>query len=945
MKVKYLLVAAALLIQIQLFAQSGRDVKGVIKDSIGVTLPGATVKLLTGKDSTALVTDANGAFTFPSVIVNQFSLVVQSIGYVPVKRRYILESGTAPFMLPVIILKSDVRMLGTVTITDVNPVKMKEDTVEFNAAAYKVRDGAPVEDVIRKLPGVDVDKDGNVTAQGKSITKVRVNGKDFFGGDVKTATRNLPADVVQNIQVIDDYGDQANITGVKTGEPEKVLNITIKPSKNYGYFGQASVGEGQDMIPGISNSQEGNRYVAQLNLFKFSGDRQIAVLGNLNNTNSNLFSFGGGPGGGGGPRGGGGPPGSNTNNANGITTARSLGLNYRDSWGKKVTVYGSYSFANNTVNTTSTTIQNNVSLQNPSTNNQSSVQQDDNLNHRFNFNIEYKPDTVNYFKITPSFAFAGITTDQNAANTLVNNKGTISDYTFTSYLHSTAPNFGGNVLYNHRFAKKGRNFSVNLGAGSYRINQYQNPVYTYIEGANNAPLNQFISTASRTDSVGTNVSYLEPIGKRSYIELTYGYKHQYTTADKSTDTLSAVGIRTNYALLTNSYDYTFTTNRFGLNYRFIDKKYNYTLGVVAQPSVLAGNSQTTGENKVTTFNVAPTARFIYNFSRNQSLSVNYNGTSQQPTYTQLQPVTDFSSASYPVRGNPDLKPEFNNVFSIRYNKFDFATGNVFFSNLSFTQSSNKIVANTITYPRVYAPDSKLAGAILTTYQNADSYYAVNGFYVFAKPWAKRKYNLFFPGNISYANNVSYIGNVDSASYALSTEKNIAKNLVVSQGVKFRINITDIVDAEASTTYAVNRTNNSLEQANINNNFSTLNLGINGKNYFFKDWTLSYDFTKQIYYGYTGSTNPNILNTYVERRFLKGNVGTLRFAVNDVFNQNTGYTTTSSGSYITQTNANRLGRYFLVSFVLRLQKFAGARPTGQGGPGGPPGGGPGGPPPF
>ncbi|RYD91609.1 MAG: hypothetical protein EOP54_22150, partial [Sphingobacteriales bacterium] len=551
----------------------------------------------------------------------------------------------------------------------------------------------------------------------------------------------------------------------------------------------------------------------------------------------------------------------------------------------------------------STTIQQNISLTNPSTNNQSSVQEDGNLNHRFNFNIEYKPDTVNYLKITPQFSYAGITTTQNAANLLVNNLDTISNYTFSSYLKSTAPNYGTNILFNHRFPKKGRNFSVNVGLGSYHIDQNQNPVYTYIDGARNAPANQFINTASRTDSVGTNLSYLEPIGKKSYIELTYGFKYQSTSADKITDTLvTNTEIRNNYALLTNNYDYIFTTNRFGLNYRFIDKKYNYTLGVVAQPTVLEGNSVLTGTNKVTTFNVAPTARFIYNFSRSQSLSVNYNGSSQQPGYTQLQPVTDFSNASYPVRGNADLKPEFNNVLSLRYNKFDFATGNVLFSNLSFTQSNDKIVANTINYPRTYAPDPKLAGTILTTYQNADGFYSANGFYVFSKPWAKRKYNLFFIGNATFNNNISYISNVDENTFAMATEKNIAKNLVLSQGTRFRVNVTDIIDAEASATYAINRTSNSIEQANINNKFSSLNLGINGKNYFFKDWTLSYDYSKQIYYGYTGATNPNILNTYVERRFLKGNVGTLRFAVNDVFNENTGYTSTASGSYITQTNA-------------------------------------------
>lgn len=942
MKLKYLLFALVLLIGTNVFSQTGRDVKGTVKDTAGVTLPGTTVKILTATDSTTTITDANGNFSFAGVKVNQFSLVFQSIGYEPLKRRFVLDNDTKPVVLTPVILRSATRMLGAVTISDVNPVKMKEDTVEFNTAAYKVRDGAPIEDVIKKLPGVDVDKDGNVTAQGKSVTKVRVNGKEFFGGDLKTATKNLPADIVQNIQVIDDYGDQANITGVKTGEPEKVLNITIKESKNHGYFGQATLGGGQDAIPGIAQDKEDTRYVAQANLFSFNGSRQIAVLGNLNNTNTNLFSFGGRPGGG--P--GGGPPGSNSGtNANGITTARSLGFNYRDSWGKKITVYGSYSFANNTVNTTSTTIQNNISLTNPSTSNQSSVQQDQNLNHRFTFNIEYKPDTINYLKITPTYSYAGITTNQTAANTLINNTETVSDYTFNSYLHSTSPNYGTNVLYNHRFARKGRNFSVNVGVGSYSISQYQNPVYNYIEGAANAPLSQFINTDSRTDSIGTNFSYLEPISSKSFIELTYGYKRAYTTADKATDTLTLAGDRSNYDLLSNSYNFTFVTNRFGLNYRFIDKKYNYTLGVVAVPTSLEGESPVSGTNRVNTFNIAPTARFIYNFSRNQSLSVNYNGSSQQPTYSELQPVTDFSNASYPIRGNADLKPEFNNTLSIRYNKFNFETGNVFFSNLSFTQTDNKIVAQTITYPRVFTADPKLAGTILTQYANADGYYSANGFYVFAKPWEKRKYNLFFIGNVTYNNNISYIGTADEASTELALQKNISKNLVLSQGVRFRVNITDVVDAEASTTYAVNRSNNSIEQANVNNKFSTLNLGLNGKNYFFKDWTLSYDFTKQIYYGYTGATNPNILNTYIERRFLKGNVGTLRFAVNDVFNQNTGYTSTQSGSYITQVNSNRLGRYAMLTFILRLQNFAGSKPNGQGGPGGPMGGGPGGPPPF
>lgn len=934
MRYSYLLITLALLLSLKSYAQTGRQVSGTVQDSTGTTLSGTAVKLLTDKDSLNVITDAKGGFIFKSVSVNQFSLVLQSIGYQSLKRRFILDNDTKAVVLQPITLKSSTYMLNTVTISAVNPIRLKEDTVEYNANAYKVRDNAPVEDVLKKLPGIDVDKDGNVTAQGKSVTKVRVNGKDFFNGDVKTATQNIPANIVQNIQVIDDYGDQANLTGVKTGEPDKVLNITIKESKNYGYFGQASVGGGKDAIPGIANSDEGNRYVAQANLFSFSGDRQLAFLGNLNNTNTNLFSFGSG-----GPRGGGpgGRPGASSNTANGITTARSFGFNYRDSWGKKISAYGSYSFADNTVNTISSTIQNNISLTNPSTNTQSSTQNDEKINHRFNFNIEYKPDTLNYIKITPSYAYASTNTLQSGLNKLINNSQTISDYSFTSLTNTTEPNYGANVLFNHRFKSSRRNLSLNVGAGSYSINKYQNPVYTYIEGAANAPLNQFINTNSRTDSLGATLSYLEPLGKKSYLEFNYAYHYAYTTADKITDTLADNGDRNRYDLLSNNYNSTFITNRFGINYRFIDKKYNYTLGVVAQPATLTGQSLSGGEpTNINTFNIAPNARFIYNFSKNKSLSLNYNGSSLQPTYTELQPVTDFSNASYPVQGNPNLKPEFNNNLSLRYNNFDFQSGNVFFSNLSFTKTDNKIVANTITYPANYAPDSKLAGSILTQYLNADGYYSAMGSYVFAKPWQERKYNLSFNGNVTYNNNISYISNVASDTYTITTEKNIAKNLVLSQGARFRVSIPDVIESEASASYSINKSDNSLSNANINNNFRSLNLGLNGKNYLWKDWTFSYDYSKVIYYGYQGATNPNILNTYVERRFLKQNMATIRFSVNDVFNQNTGYTSTQSGSYTTQTSANRLGRYFLLTFTLRLQSFAGKRPDmGPGGKDGPP----------
>lgn len=936
MKLKHLFVTIALLLSAGAFAQTGRSIKGTVTDSTKMTIPGATVTLFIGTDSLVTTTNMDGAFSFPSVKANQFSLEITSIGYDGIRRRMTLDNANTPVVLKPIILKQSSTMLSGVTIRDVVPVKIKEDTVDFNTAAYPVRSEAMVEDVVKKLPGADVDANGNVTFQGKTVSKVRVNGKDFFGGDVRTATQNLPANAVSSIQMINDYGDQANLTGIKSGEPETVMNINIKPGMAKSYFGQLTAGDGRDAIPQVDGTTDQNRYQLQGNYFRFNDGQQIAVLGNLNNTNTSLFNFG--------------RPGSNNAPTSGITTTRTAGFNYRDSWGKKVTVYGSYSFSDNSVFTKSNTLQQNLSLTNPSTQMQNNTETDHKVNHRFTFNIEYKIDSLDYLKISPSFSYAGVNSISNGSSMLSRDSATVSDYKYVTNSHSSAPSFGLNALYNHRFNSRGRDFSINIGAGSSQSNSFNNPIYNYINTPATVPLNQSIYTNSRTDTLGASLSYIEPLSRKSFLQATYVYHRGYTTADKTTDTLTAGGMEQYYPLLSNDYHFTLTTNRYGLNYRFIDKKFNYTIGLVAQPTSLNGysptDSATTHRN---TFYVSPDAHFVYNFSRSQSFSANYSGSTNTPSFSELQPVTDFSNALYPLTGNPDLKPEFNRTLSLRYNNFDFQSGNVFFSNLSFTQTDDKIVANTITYPRHYAPDTKFSNTVATQYLNAPGYYSTSAFYVFHKPWDNRRYNLFLVGNASYSNNISYLTSVDSSSYAFNTEKNIAKTLTLSQGVRFRVDITDVIDAEPNVNYTINTSQNSLNEPGINDNFRTLSFGLTGKNYFWKDWTLSYDYTKTLYYGFKGSTNPNILNTYVERRFLKDNMASIRFAVNDVFNQNTGYTSTLNGNYSTQSNVNRLGRYYMVSLIFRFRKTNGSQqfhkgPNGEMMPMGPPPGdhGPGGP---
>lgn len=920
-----------------LFAQSTHNIRGAVTDTAKQSLPGTTVKLKTDLgDSLQVITDMDGKFVLSGIKGTKITLYISTIGYQGIIKHYSFSAtDSTTLMVPPIILKSESRMIKEVTVVGINPVKFTEDTVSYKIAAYPVRENAPVEDVLKKMPGVDVDANGNVSVQGKTVTKVRINGKDFMGGDVQAATKNIPADILESAQIIDDYGDQANLTGVKTGEPNKILNFTIRNDKNYGYSLQANAGAGRDALPQQPGIDNVTRYMGSVNLLDFKGNRQLTVMGNINNTNTNTFNFGGGGFGGGRGRAqrGGGDNGTSTRD--GITIARAIGTNYRDQWGKNISVYGSYSFSDNSTFTQSNTLRTNSGLGTKNTN--QTTAHDNPINHRFNFNLEYKPDTINYLKISPTFSYAS-TNSTSTEDVVYNTNDTLTQAYRTNMLsRSTSPSFGTNVLFNHRFGKRGRNFSLYAQVSTSQSTSYSNPVLYYTAGTPNVPVNQVINSDNHTTTYGGNLSYMEPIGNISYLELNYNYNHSYTANDKETDTLSTGNIYNNYSLLSNNYTYTFTTNRVGLNFRVIDTKYNYTLGLGVQPSVLDGRSIT---NNINTHrsetNLVPAARFVYNFSRNRTLSFNYNGSSNQPSFDQLQPVVDLSSASYPVQGNPNLKQQFTNNLSLRYNSFGLESGNIMFLRTEFNQTNDYVATRTTTYRKLSStvlannPNLKnFSNTTLTRYLNSDGYYQASFRGFFAKPWDERRYTLLFNGNISYTKYPGFVDMVDSNNVQSPTLKNISKTLTFTPGARFRLDIQDVVDAQASVNYSISKTDNSLTGNSAltqNTNIRATTLGLSGKNYF-GDWTLSYDYSKQINTGYTiPVTNPNILSVYLERRFLAQKRATIRLAAYDLFNQNTGFSVTSDGASVTQTSVNRLGRYYMLTFSLRLQKFAGRAPV-------------------
>jgi len=896
---------------------ASREVFGTVIDSAGA-VPGVKVKLISPKDSVVMVTNGKGLYDFPIVISKNFKITVFGIGYVAVSRKYVMDKGTGPIKLDPIKLSAQTNMLKEVKINGVIPIVIKEDTIEYKASAYKVRDGSPVEELLKKLPGVTVDANGNVTAQGKLVTKVRVDGKDYFTGDVQTATQNLPADIVETIQIIDDYGDQANLTGIKTGDPDKVLNITIQKGKRKGKFGYGTLGDGND-----------GRYMARLSANDFNNDQQIALLGTLNNNNTNVFNLAqaGGSGGRAGRASANTGSGSGVSTANGITVNKSLGFNYRDSWGKKITVYGSYSYADKNTTTTSISQQQDIFQSGSLIDNDNTTDQNHSINHRADFNMEYKIDTLNYIKLHPNFSYGSSNDNNTDIFSNMRNGATVNgnEYALTN---TTNPSGGANILYNHRFRKKGRNFSLNANYTFSKSNQGLNDQYTTVQDSIVTPLYQLINTNTSTYSYNIHASYMEPVGKTTYLEANYTYSYSNTDNDRYNYRVDPVtGLQTYVDSLSTLYNYQFEYQRFGFDLRGIKPKYNYTIGLSAQPSTLTGES---GDfNKTTnTFNWVPTARFVYNFQKSQVLTINYSGNSSQPTFPELQLQPDYSNPENVIYGNPDLKPSFSNSINFRYYKFDLKSGSSLFTNLSFNTVENQIVTNT--QPVVFGAQSGSEGNLSTStkqetqYLNANGYYALNGNYAVSQPFDNRQFTVTLSGNAAYNNNISYIQDV----------RNLGKNWVVTQGAKVRIDVDSLMDTDIGGSYTINNTTYTLPST-INTNARTWTFVLDGRNYFWTEWILGYNLTQTINHGFSATVdeNPTLLSSYVEYQFLKKNAASIRFQAFDLFNENAGITRTVSGNQIIDTRTNRLGRYFMLSFTLRLQQFAGQQGRGGGRRGG------------
>lgn len=919
-------------------------IKGTAVDSADQSaLSQATVILLNQADSTVKIksSDQNGAFRLTGVLNGRYQMAIRYVGYQTYQVG--LEVKDQSIDLGIISLSLDTKTLDEVTVEGLQDrVIQNGDTTEMIAEAFKVNPDATAGDLLEKMPGITI-QNGQVQAQGENVTRVLVDGREFFGDDPNAALQNLPAEIIDRIQVYDQASDQANFTGFMDGETSKTLNIITRASARNGEFGKVYAGAGTDDTYNVGGS---------INLFRPKS--RTTVLAQTNNINIQNFSTSdllgitagggrggrrGGGGGGRGSRGGGGDTGGgrmgggNTGDfmvgqQAGISETKAAGINYSFDDGGPLKISASYFFNQSDNNADQSLFRDYTIPQNDGqTYLESSLNQSRNTNHRVSAQIEYQIDEKNSIIMRPRFTFQ----ENNGSSILEGftaQNGNLLNETLTlNSSELTAFNISNNLLWRRSFEKRGRTFSINLNT-NYNENSGDALLLSenifYGTNRTEIPFNQESGLAQNGLNLTATATYTEPLTNRSQLLWTYRYGYQFNDSDKKTyDFNEPIGEYSDLnTLLSNTFENNYISHLATIGYNLRGEKGTLTLRGSYQTASI-DNAQTfpsVGEVKRTFQNFIPNLVYRYRIERGKSINFNYRASTSPPSLVQLQNVLDNSDPLNISSGNPNLAQDYTHTATLRYNQVNMESSKTFFSLLSARYSDNYIGNNSTiagANPVNIGGITLEPGARYIRPENLEGYLSLRSFVAYGLPVGGLKSNINFTGNLSYNRTPEMINNVI----------NFAKAPTFGLGIVFSSNISEKIDFTLSSNTSFSNVTNTTQVANDNryiNQATKLRLNLIFDHGIVFRSQVSHTLTTGLSDGF--DQNYVLWNAEIAKKLIKDKAE-LKLTIFDLLKQNQNIQRSITGSYIEDSETQIITQYFMLSFVFNIRNFnAGSAPT-------------------
>ncbi len=857
-----------------------QNVTGIVRDSLHREAIGyASVRILDIKDSTYIkgaVTSSNGKFTISQakgdyIIDISYMTNTRYAKKIRLEDKQTLDLGT-------IYLGEATYMLGeAVVVAPVPDIVVKGDTIEYNADAYRVGEDALLLDLVRKMPGIDISSDGKLMANGKIISKILIDGKEFFGNDIDLALKNLPASMINKLQVFKEQSEMSRVTGFNDGNGEQVLNLTVKEALKQSVFGEGRSGYGSN-----------GRYSNKLNAHYMLDDNQYSLIANYKNITDD-FEYSG-----------------SSSQYDGITKNGEVGFNFNALRSEKLNVGGSLHYDNNNNvfemdSNTKTFIEtgNRLSTQSSAT---QSIKRDLSLG----LNMKWTPDSL-----TTIYARMNVntgTSDDIRHSTNFSYVQGLQDTTsgWTDYkTRGDTHNLNASIIFGRKLNSAGRTISASLngatrGGASYGTNY--SPVF-YQASNKTTVIDQELSINNIGNNWGFMISYVEPITKHNSVKVAYTYRRDYSDRNRLTFRRDGEGeytiVDTAFTRKTTS-DY--TTQRINVGFQSAMEKYEYNIGFNIDPSTSSSKTMMQDsiieKQKQNVVNFFPTFKFTYTPKNNVTFDFDYYGSTEQPTLKQISSDTIIIDALNRTYGNMDLKPSFDNTFSMYFQKSNYEKGSFFM----ITGGGNYIFNKIVDYTTIDE-----FGNVESTYRNVSGNWGLNGGIMFNTPLRNKKFTIdnssfgYFVRNIGYSNSV----------------KSVTYNLTMSESF--------------SISYRSDKFDQRL-QANISYNITRNNLpnqeGMNTSNYGLKSstlWKLPYDiaiqneisFTYNKGYAENFQKSEVLWNLSVAKQFLKKKQATAKLQCYDILDDRNNLMRVVSGNYISDTRTNMIGQYFMFSFGYRF----------------------------